>query len=164
MLRSSLESAMAADEPRLVPFEDLDLQIHFRRGASRVLVIIFHGAVDQVKRKPSFFQPDFEEALGAHQLTISDPSLALSSGLEGSLDTGGIRMGLQEILPRFFQEVAGMRSSTQAGRSLMRISGVTNDLPRPRTRSLGTRNALPVRRQAVNSRRRAPRPCTYSAW
>ena len=39
----------------------------------------------------------------------------------------------------------------------MRISGVTKDLPRLRTRSLGMRNARPVRRQAVNSRRSAPR-------
>jgi hypothetical protein len=30
--------------------------------------------------------------------------------------------------------------------------------------SAGTRSALPVRRQAVNSRRSAPRPCTYNDW
>lgn len=113
MLRSSLESAMAADEPRLVPFEDLDLQIHFKRGTSRALVIIFHGAVDQAKRRPPFFQPHFEEAFGAHQLTISDPSLTLHRDLKAAWYAGGIRMRLQQILPRFFQEVAGMLESTR---------------------------------------------------
>ena len=56
------------------------------------------------------------------------------------------------------------RSSVSAGRSLIRISSVTNPLPRARLRALGTRSARPVRRHAVSSRRSAPRPCTYSAW
>ena len=44
------------------------------------------------------------------------------------------------------------------GRSLIMISGETKDLPRPRSRARGIRNALPVRRHAVSSRRSAPRP------
>ena len=48
------------------------------------------------------------------------------------------------------------RSSTSGGRFLIRISGPTNALPRPRRRALGTRSACPVRRQAVSSRRSAP--------
>src|SRR5215211_6493122 len=56
------------------------------------------------------------------------------------------------------------RSAASAGRWLIRISGAMQDLPRPRLRARGTRNARPVRRQAVSSRRSAPRPCTYSAW
>ena len=56
------------------------------------------------------------------------------------------------------------RSAASAGRSLMRTSGVTNDLPLPRVRARGTRSARPVRRHWVSSRRSAPRPCTYSAW
>ena len=56
------------------------------------------------------------------------------------------------------------RSAASAGRWLIRISGPMQDLPRPRLRARGTRNARPVRRQAVSSRRSAPRPCTYSAW
>ena len=53
------------------------------------------------------------------------------------------------------------RSATSAGRWLIRISGAMLDLPRLRRRARGTRNARPVRRQAVSSRRNAPRPCTY---
>ena len=56
------------------------------------------------------------------------------------------------------------RSAASAGRWLIRISGAMPDLPRPRLRARGTRKARPVRRQAVNSRRSAPRPWTYSAW
>ena len=56
------------------------------------------------------------------------------------------------------------RSSTSAGRLLVRISGQTTAWPRPRRRALGTRSACPVRRQAVSSRRRAPRPWMDSAW
>ena len=52
------------------------------------------------------------------------------------------------------------RSAASADRSLIMISGVTKDLPRRRLRARGTRSALPVRRQAVSSRRSAPRPCT----
>ena len=37
---------------------------------------------------------------------------------------------------------------------------VMNDLPRPRLRARGTRNARPVRRHAVSSRFSAPRPWT----
>ena len=55
------------------------------------------------------------------------------------------------------------RSSASAGRSLIRTWSVTKLFPR-RVRALGTRSALPVRRQAVSSRRSAPRPCTYSDW
>src|SRR3954471_18970826 len=51
------------------------------------------------------------------------------------------------------------RSSASAGRWLIRISGAMPDLPRPRLRARGTRSARPVRRQAVSSRRSAPRPC-----
>ena len=50
------------------------------------------------------------------------------------------------------------RSSTSGGRFLIRISGPTNALPRPRRRALGTRSACPVRRQAVSSRRSGPPP------
>ena len=49
------------------------------------------------------------------------------------------------------------RSAASAGRSLIMISGVTNFLPRPRVRARGTRSTRPVRRQAVSSRRSAPR-------
>src|SRR4051794_22530825 len=56
------------------------------------------------------------------------------------------------------------RSSTSAGRWLIMISGAMQDLPRPRLRARGTRNARPVRRQAVSSWRSAPRPCTDSAY
>jgi hypothetical protein len=55
------------------------------------------------------------------------------------------------------------RSAASAARSLIMISGVTNFLPRPRVRALGTRSARPVRRHAVSSRRSAPRPWTYRA-
>src|SRR5437016_4995172 len=41
------------------------------------------------------------------------------------------------------------RSATSAGRWLIKISGVMKDLPWPRVRARGTRNARPVRRQAV---------------
>src|SRR3954454_539327 len=40
------------------------------------------------------------------------------------------------------------RSAASAGRWLIRISGARQDLPRPRLRARGTRNARPVRRQA----------------
>src|SRR3954468_5752113 len=48
------------------------------------------------------------------------------------------------------------RSSASAGRWLIRILGAMQALPRPRLRARGTRNARPVRRQAVSSRRSAP--------
>ena len=56
------------------------------------------------------------------------------------------------------------RVEDPSGRSLIRISGVTEDLPRLRTRSRGTRKSRPVRRQVVSSPRSAPRPRAYSAW
>ena len=56
------------------------------------------------------------------------------------------------------------RSVASAGRWLIRSAGVTKGFPRARVRARGTRSPRPVRRHAVNSRRNAPRPCTYSAW
>ena len=50
------------------------------------------------------------------------------------------------------------RSAASAGRWLIMISGEMKVLPRPRVRALGIRNTRPVRRQAVSSRRNAPRP------
>ena len=44
------------------------------------------------------------------------------------------------------------RSAASAGRWLIMTSSVTNPLPRPRARALGTRSVLPVRRHAVSSR------------
>jgi hypothetical protein len=41
---------------------------------------------------------------------------------------------------------------------LIIISGEMKVLPRPRACALGIRNARPVRKQAVSSRRNAPRP------
>ena len=52
------------------------------------------------------------------------------------------------------------RSAISAGRSLISTSGVTKPFPPPPVRARGTRSARPVRRHAVSSRRRAPRPCT----
>jgi hypothetical protein len=50
------------------------------------------------------------------------------------------------------------RSAASAGRLLIMISGEMKVLPRPRVRALGVRNARPLRKQAVSSRRNAPRP------
>jgi len=50
------------------------------------------------------------------------------------------------------------RSATAAGRWLIMISGAMKVLPRLRVRALGTRRARPLLRQAVRSRRKAPRP------
>jgi hypothetical protein len=44
------------------------------------------------------------------------------------------------------------------------LTGEMKVLPRRRVRALGVRNTRPLRKQAVNSRRNAPRPCTNSAW
>src|ERR1700751_2633173 len=49
------------------------------------------------------------------------------------------------------------RSAAHAGRGLIMISGEMKVLPRPRVRALGIRNTRPVRKQAVSSRRNAPR-------
>src|SRR5215469_6357722 len=49
------------------------------------------------------------------------------------------------------------RSAASAGRWLIMISGEMKVLPRPRVRALGIRNTGPVRKQAVSSRRNAPR-------
>src|SRR6516162_4819805 len=49
------------------------------------------------------------------------------------------------------------RSAASAGRWLIMISGEMKVLPRPRVRALGIRNTRPVRKQAVSSRRNAPR-------
>ena len=50
------------------------------------------------------------------------------------------------------------RSAASTGRWLIMISGEMKVLPRPRVRALGIRSARPVRKQAVSSRRSAPRP------
>src|SRR6185503_740676 len=52
------------------------------------------------------------------------------------------------------------RSVTSTGRWLIMISVDTKFLPLRRVRALGTRSTRPVRRQAVSSRRNAPRPWT----
>ena len=69
---------------------------------------------------------------------------AAPSASTGSDGSGGAGM------PR------GVTSHT--GRWLIMISGEMKVLPRPRVRALGIRNTRPVRRQAVSSRRNAPRP------
>ena len=55
------------------------------------------------------------------------------------------------------------RSAASAGRWAIMISGEIKLLPRLRVRALGTRNSRPVRKHAVNSRRKAPRLWTNSA-
>ncbi len=60
------------------------------------------------------------------------------------------------------RQLAILRSACR--RSRMRTSSLTKPLPRPRVRARGTRSARPVRRQAVSSRRKAPRPWTNNAW
>jgi hypothetical protein len=47
---------------------------------------------------------------------------------------------------------------------LIMISDDTKFLPLRRVRALGIRSTRPVRRQAVSSRRNAPRPWTNKAW
>jgi hypothetical protein len=56
------------------------------------------------------------------------------------------------------------RSAASAGRWLIMMLGEMKVLPRRRVRALGVRSARPLRKQAVSSRRNAPRPCTNSAW
>ena len=56
------------------------------------------------------------------------------------------------------------RSSASAGRWEIMMSGETKFLPRRPTRLRGVRKVRPVRKQAVSSRRKAPRPWTKSAW
>ena len=62
------------------------------------------------------------------------------------------------------QRIANSPRPNTGGKPEWPLAGVTEDLPRLRTRSRGTRKSRPVRRQVVSSPRSAPRPCAYSAW
>jgi hypothetical protein len=89
----------------------------------------------------------------------------LAADLQGiwSAPTTDARLKKRIVRTLIHEAIADLdaaRSSASAGRSLMRISGVINDLPRPQLRARGTRSARPVRRHAVSSRFSAPRPWT----
>lgn len=106
--------------PVQVEFEGLCLPVYYRPGSSSSLVVIFHGAVDQAKRPVPFFQSQFAAALGAHQLSISDPALARSTKLKAAWFAGCHDLPLQQVLPRFFARVSqllGMRRTIYFGAS-----------------------------------------------
>ncbi|WP_298832068.1 hypothetical protein [uncultured Piscinibacter sp.] len=93
-------------QPVLVEFEGLRLPVHYRKGSSPNLVVVFHGAVDQAKRPLPFFQPHFSVASGAHQISISDPTLARSTELKAAWYAGAHDLPLQQVLPRFFARLS----------------------------------------------------------
>lgn len=103
-----LKDLPAHDTPVEVAFEGLTLPVHYKRGSAPALVIVFHGAVDQAKRPLPFFQPHFSVASGAHQLAISDPTLARSTELKAAWYAGAHDLPLQQVLPRFFQQLAAL--------------------------------------------------------
>ena len=96
----------ASTQPVVVDYEGLQLPVHYRRGSNKTLIIVFHGAVDQAKRPLPFFQPHFTVAAGAHQLSISDPTLARSTELKAAWFAGAHDLPLQKLLPRFFMRLA----------------------------------------------------------
>jgi len=103
-----LQDLASHSTPVLVEFEGLQLPVHYRPGSAPALVIVFHGAVDQAKRPLPFFQPHFSAAMGAHQLAISDPTLARSAELKAAWFAGAHDLPLQALLPRFFASVTAL--------------------------------------------------------
>lgn len=84
-------------------FEDRLIALNYRPGTSRVLIILFHGAVDQHVRQLPFFQPFFTQAFGAHQLAVADPCLAEDRDLQAAWYLGTAKFALQDVLVRFFK-------------------------------------------------------------
>lgn len=103
-----LQDLPSHSTPVLIEFEGLQLPVHYRPGSSPTLVIVFHGAVDRTKRPLPFFQPHFSAAVGAHQLAISDPTLARGAELKAAWFAGAHDLPLQTLLPRFFARVAAL--------------------------------------------------------
>ncbi len=105
----ALPDLFAHAEPCLARFEGVEIPVHYKRGSNKTLIVLFHGAVDQKLRPRPFFQPHFTQTMGAHQLAISDPSLARSDELKAAWFLGDQDLPLATLLPAFFAAV------TQAG-------------------------------------------------
>lgn len=94
--------------PVQLEFEGLRLPVLYRQGSTSTLVVVFHGAVDQAKRRLPAFQPFFSDVAGAHQLAISDPTLTKSTALKAAWFAGSADLPLQQVMPRLLARVSQM--------------------------------------------------------
>lgn len=102
----SIDELPAAIGPVRVDFDGLPLDVSYKPGSRPILFVIFHGAVDQKTRPLPFFQAHFSAAFGAHQLSMSDPTLTRSPDLKTGWYAGTDDLPLQQLLPRFFERVS----------------------------------------------------------
>ena len=105
MLRIKLEDIWSTTKPSIVDYEGIDIPIYYKRGSDQTLIIIFHGAVDQTKRRIPFFQSHLNGLQRIHQISIADPTLARNVKLKASWYLGADDIPLQKILPQFFQDL-----------------------------------------------------------
>lgn len=104
----------------LVKHGRITVPVKYRRGTGDIAVVIFHGAVDQKKRRIPWFQASFPGLENCHQFAIADPTLSLDPALEASWYIGGAGIPLQAELPALLQalfSLAGIRRRIYLGGS-----------------------------------------------
>ena len=81
--------------------------MRYRAGSSGVLIVLFHGAVDQKVREKPHLQPLFPQVFGAHQLAVSDACLNRSDELKLCWYLGAEGLPLPGMLGEYFRSLAG---------------------------------------------------------
>jgi hypothetical protein len=101
-------------------FGSISVPIQYHRGTNDILIVIFHGAVDQTKRKIPKYQSMLPDLKDCHQLSIADPTLELDSRIRSGWYIGGATMPLQLELPDLLQTLfrfSGVRRRIYLGGS-----------------------------------------------
>lgn len=96
-----------------VRYRGLEIPVNYRPGSRKVLIVLFHGNVDQSIRPLPVFQPLFDAAYGAHQLSVSDPTLYQHAKLNASWYLGSENVDLRSVLPAFIAEFAALHDLTR---------------------------------------------------
>lgn len=97
----------------VVDYRGVKIPVDYQKGSSDKALFLFHGAAKRSLREIPFFQPFLPNYTGAHQFSISDPTMLTTSIIEAGWYSGAQGEEMQSVLRDFLRDIREALQSTR---------------------------------------------------
>lgn len=105
---ADISALLKGDGEYNIKFKEIYIPVRYKRGNSKNIVFLFHGAINRTLRPTPFFQSFIPNLADAHQISIADPSLFRHDDVACCWYAGHEELPLQKLLPEFFSELSSL--------------------------------------------------------
>lgn len=94
-------------------FNGVSVPVKYRRGSNDIMIILFHGALNQHIRPYPYFPSFLPDLKNCHQISIADSTLEINEAIKSGWYIGGADMPLQQQLPHLLNKLFDLAGTTK---------------------------------------------------